>query len=220
MDDEALLARCRAVDPGAWSDAMDQLDLDGLVEGLALRSGQGGMCGFAVTARQVPGRLHDFDKADFAIGRIVDSVGAGQVLVIDVGGEPISSMGGLAAYSTRQRGAAGVLIDGACRDLHEIRDTGLWLASRHVSPRTGKGRLRTQQLGEPVRVGGITVAQGDLVSGDETGIVVVPRARLVDVLERAEAVLKLDRQVEERIKRGESFSGAAQATGYIPKRHS
>lgn len=218
MTEQELLIECAAVDTSTWSDALDQLDIKGLIEGLSQRSGTGRMCGFAITARQVPGQLHDFDKADFAVGVLVESTGPMSVLVIDVGGHPISTLGGLASYAAKRRGAGGVLIDGGCRDLEEIRATDLWLASRWVTPRTGKGRLRTQQLGETVVISGITVSQGDLIVGDDTGIVCIPRPRLAEVLERAKRILIVDRDVEARLRRGETFSAAAKATGYIPER--
>lgn len=218
MQEKELLEQCARIDTSTWSDALDQLDIAGVIEGLPQRSGAGRMCGFAITARQVPGHLHDFDKADFAVGVLVESTGPMNVLVIDVGGYPISTLGGLASYAAKQREAGGVVIDGGCRDLDEIRSTGLWLASRWVTPRTGKGRLRTQKLGEPVSVGGVSVAQGDLIVGDDTGIVAIPRARLLEVLERANRILSVDKDVEARLKRGESFGAAAKATGYIPER--
>ncbi|WP_353234822.1 RraA family protein [Diaphorobacter ruginosibacter] len=218
IQETALLEQCAAIDSSTWSDALDQLHIDGLIEGLPQRSGQGRMCGFAITARQVPGQLHDFDKADFAVNVLVESVGPVNVLVIDVGGQAISTLGGLASFGVTQRKARGVLIDGGCRDVDEIRATGLWLASRHVTPRTGKGRLRTQQYGESVTIGGVQVAQGDLIIGDDTGIVAVPRARLQEALDIAQRILAVDKDVEARIKGGETFDSAVKATGYLPQK--
>ena len=217
-DDANLLDQCAGIDSSTWSDALDQLGISGLIEGLPQRSGQGRMCGFAVTARQVPGQLHDFDKASFAVNVLVESVGQHDVLVVDVGGQPISTLGGLASFGVMQRGARGVLIDGACRDVEEIRETGLWLASRHVTPRTGKGRLRTQQYGESVVIGGTKVSQGDLIVGDDTGIVAIPRAILRETLDIANRIVAVDKDVESRIKGGESFDSAVKATGYLPKK--
>ncbi len=215
MIEEKILSRAGAIPVSTWADALDQLDVWGVVEGMVLRSGSGRICGFATTARQVPGRLHEFEKAEFAVGRIVSAAAPGRVLMVDVGGQPISTMGGLAAYGARQLGAAGVVIDGACRDVDEIRATGLWLASRHVAPTTGKGRLRMMPLGGPVQIGGITVRQDDLVVGDETGIVVVPRALVAEVLPRAEALALADAAVEARMHAGETFTEAGRATGYL-----
>jgi regulator of RNase E activity RraA len=83
-------------------------------------------------------------------------------------------------------------------------------------PTTGKRRLKLQPLGGTVSVGGIQVSQGDFVVGDDTGIVVVPRARLLEVLEQAERIVAIDERVKERIRAGESFGSAAAAAGYLP----
>lgn len=215
-NEQKLLARCAAIGVSSWSDALDELAINGVLQGITQRSGSGRMCGFAVTARQLSGRLGDFEKSDFAVGPLVAATGPGKVLMVDVGGAPISTLGGLASLAASKRGASGVVIDGACRDLDEIRATKLWLASRWVVPTTGKRRLKLQPLGGTVSVGGIQVSQGDLVVGDDTGIVVVPRARLLEVLEQAERIVAIDERVEERIRAGESFGSAAAAAGYLP----
>jgi regulator of RNase E activity RraA len=215
-DEQRLLARCTAIGVSSWSDALDELAIGGVLQGITQRSGSGRMCGFAVTARQLPGRLGDFEKSDFAVGRLVAAAGPGKVLMVDVGGAPVSTLGGLASLAASKQGASGVVIDGGCRDIDEIRATKLWLASRWVVPTTGKRRLKLQPLGGTVSVGGIEVSQGDLVVGDETGIVVVPRAKLLEVLEQAERIVAVDERVEAAIRAGESFGSAAAAAGYLP----
>jgi regulator of RNase E activity RraA len=215
-DEQKLLARCGKIGVSSWSDALDELDIEGVLQGLTQRSGSGRMCGFAVTARQQPGQLGDFEKSDFAVGQLVAASGPGKVLMVDIGGAPISTMGGLAALAASHQGASGVVIDGACRDLDEIRTTKLWLASRWVVPTTGKRRLKLQPLGGTVTIGGIRVSQRDLVVGDDTGIVVVPRAKLQEVLEHAERIVEVDERLEEKIRAGQSFGAAAAAAGYLP----
>ncbi len=216
--EDKLLARCAAIGVSSWSDALDELAIDGVLQGISRRSGSGRIAGFAVTARQLPGKLGEFEKADFAVGQLVAATGPGKVLMVDMGGAPISTLGGLASLAASKLGASGVVIDGGCRDIEEIRATKLWLASRWVVPTTGKRRLKLQSLGETISVGGIKVSQGDLVIGDDTGIVVVPRAKLADVLEQAERIVAIDKRVEERIRAGDSFGSAAAAAGYIPER--
>jgi len=219
-DEQRLLARCTAIGVSSWSDALDELAIGGVLQGITQRSGSGRMCGFAVTARQLPGRLGDFEKSDFAVGRLVAAAGPGKVLMVDVGGAPVSTLGGLASLAASKQGASGVVIDGGCRDIDEIRATKLWLASRWVVPTTGKRRLKLQPLGGTVSVGGIEVSQGDLVVGDETGIVVVPRAKLLEVLEQAERIVAVDERVEAAIRAGESFVRPPQPLDTFPHRNS
>jgi len=216
--EQKLLGRCAAITVSTWSDALDEFAINGVLQGITQRSGSGCIAGFAVTARHLTGKLGEFDKSDFAVGKLVAATGPGKVLLVDMAGAPISTLGGLASLAVSQRGASGVVIDGGCRDIEEIRATKLWLASRWVVPTTGKRRLKLQALGATVSVGGIEVSQGDLVVGDDTGIVVVPRAKLAEVLEQAERFVAIDERLEERIRAGESFGSAAAAAGYLPER--
>lgn len=213
-----LLARCARIATSTWSDALDTFGIGGVVEGITRRSGDQCIAGFAVTARQVAGELGQYDRADFAVGKLVAATGPGKVLMIDVGGMPVSTFGGIASTAAKLQGATGVIIDGACRDVDEIRAAGLWMASRWVSPRTGKTRLQLQELGQPVSIGSVHVQQGDLVVGDDTGIVVVPRAAMEKVLAEAERLLAIDHAVEKSVRAGNTFAQAAAAANYIPEK--
>jgi len=215
--EQTLLERCARMGSSTWSDALDALGIAGVVQGIEQRSGQGRMVGFATTARHACGAPGAFDRADFAAGKFVAAAGPGRVLMVDMGGASISTFGGLAAAAAKHQQAAGVVIDGGCRDVDEIRSTGLWLASRCVTPVTGKTRLKLQALGEPVAIGGVSVQEGDLVVGDETGIVVVPHADIARALEQAERILEIDLAVERGIQEGKSFGEAAAAADYIPE---
>ena len=210
-DPRALLQRCARIATGVWSDALDRAAIPGVLSGLPHRSGSGRCAGFAMTAQAEVRDLGGFELAEFGQDRMVASAGPTQVLVVAAGGAEVSMMGGIVALSARKRGIEGVLIDGACRDIEDIRATGLWVASRHVTPRTGKRRVRLDRFGAPVEIGGLRIQAGDLVVGDETGVVVVPRARLMDVLEAAERVLGTDNRIQDAVAAGASLSDAARA---------
>jgi regulator of RNase E activity RraA len=211
----ALLAEYRQIGTSTWSDAMDEIGVQGVVGGLVRRSGVGRFAGFAVTAKAKAGPLGSFKREAFAVGQMIDAAGPGQVLVIDVGGAEVSTFGGLASLAAKIKGIAAVLIDGACRDAEEIRETGLCLASRHVTPRSGKKRIEVETIGEPISIGGVSVAHGDLMVGDETGIVVIPRRHLENALAVARRMMSMDREIERAIRRGTSFRDAARNANYI-----
>lgn len=215
---KGLLARCVKIGSSTWSDALDTFGISGIVEGIERRSGDERIVGFAVTARQVVGELGQYDRADFAVGKLVAAAGPDRVLMIDVGGAPVSTFGGIASTAAKAQGATAVIIDGACRDVDEIQAVGLWMASRWVSPRTGKTRLQLQELGQQVTIGSVVVNEGDLVVGDDTGIVVVPRAEVEKVLVEAERMLEVDFAVEKGIKEGKTFAQAAVDANYIPEK--
>ena len=215
MDTVQLLQRCKTIGTSTWSDALDACGISGVVRGLVQRSGGGRFAGFAATARERAGALGSFPRAEFGVGKMIAAIAPGDVLMADVGGADISTFGGLAALATQKRGAAAVVIDGGCRDVEEIRATGLWLASRSVTPTTGKTRLKLESLGEPATIGGIPIKAGDLVVGDDTGIVVIPRGDLGRVLEAAEQMRATDAAIEQALHAGKSFSEAAAAAKYI-----
>ncbi len=214
MDTAELLRRCMTIGTSTWSDALDQCGISGVVRGLVQRSGRGRFAGFAVTARERAGALGSYPRAEFGVGKMIAAIEPGNVLMADVGGADVSTFGGLAALATQKR-AAGVVIDGGCRDVEEIRATGVWLASRSVTPTTGKTRLKLEALGEAVMIGGIPVKPGDLVAGDDTGIVVVPRGDLERVIDAAERMRATDAALERALHAGKSFSEAAAAANYI-----
>lgn len=201
-----LLHRCRAVATSTWSDALDSLSLRGVIPGLTLRSGSGRVAGWAVTVKETVGV---FPVEAFAVGDILELVQADSMLVVDLAGEPVSSFGGLAALAAVQKRAAGVIIDGACRDVEEIRETGLWLASRYVTPLSGKGRINVTSGNIAVTVCGAPVNPGDCIVGDETGIVCISSDRLTEVLDIAEDLTARDKQFAEALRAGESFRSAA-----------
>ena len=215
MHKPELLQRCKSIGTSTWSDALDACGISGVVRGLLQRSGRGRFAGFAVTARERAGELGSFPRADFGVGKMIAALEPGGVLMADLGGADVSTFGGLAALATKQRGAAAVVIDGGCRDVEEIRATELWVASRCVTPMTGKTRLKLESLNQPVRIGGISVEPGDLVISDDTGILVIPKSDLARVIEAAERMLATDAAVEKAIEAGKSFSEAAVAADYI-----
>ena len=207
--DDPLIARCQRIATSTWSDALDQLGIQGVVEGITPRTGADRIAGRAITIREEVQPLGAFPVEEFAVGRILQAATTGEVLVIDMGGAAVSTMGGLAAQAAAARGIAGVLIDGGCRDLEEIRTTALWVASRHVTPVSGKGRVRVTAINEPVYLGGIGVSQGDYIIADLTGIVVIAASRLRDALEIAEHLESQDGRFREAITAGRAFAEIA-----------
>jgi regulator of RNase E activity RraA len=122
---------------------------------------------------------------------LIDEAPRGSVIVISIeGGEPdVAVWGGLMTAGAVANGHAGALLDGAVRDLVEIRrDYGFPVYARDVSPGTTLGRYRTVASQVPVRVGGIVVHPGDIVVGDVDGVVIVPRARAPEVLAMAQEI--------------------------------
>jgi len=215
MDDRAGDIQRQAIAASTWSDALDACGIAGALAGLAWRSGTPPMAGRAVTVREAVGPLGSVPRSAFDVAGILGAAGPGQILVVSMDGAEVSTCGGLAARAAAARGIEGVLIDGGCRDLAEIRATGLKVASRHVTPLSGKGRARVVSLNEPVPCGGLTISTGDYVVADETGAVVVPAARFEEVLKTAADLHRRDEAFQRAIDSGESFGQIARALDHL-----
>lgn len=98
----------------------------------------------------------------------------GDVLAVDGGGyEDIALWGGLLTRAAIARGVVGIVIDGGCRDIAEIRDIGFPVFCRSVSPR-GPHKGFGGVIDGTVSVGGVAVSRGDILVGDDDGVTVIP----------------------------------------------
>ena len=108
----------------------------------------------------------------------------GSVIVVQVGDTDFAVAGGNVCAVAQQNGIAGFVVDGAIRDLGEIRAMRFPVFARGIMPKPGEKKVATP-AGEPASCGGVLVELGDLVVADEEGIVVVPSERIEDTLSAA-----------------------------------
>jgi 3-hexulose-6-phosphate synthase/6-phospho-3-hexuloisomerase len=156
------------------------------------------MIGPAVTARTLNG---DWAKPVQAI----DLAKPGDVIVIDAQGGQEAVWGELASHSCKVKGVAGVVIDGAIRDVDTIRAIGFPAFARHVVPNAGdpKGFGETQV---EIRCGGQRVRPGDWVIGDDSGVVVVPQEEAHEIANRGVEVKEQEDRLREEINKGSTLS--------------
>jgi len=140
----------------------------------------------------VKGPTSEFVPPQHAL-EAIDESPAGSVIVIATGGEAdVAVWGGLMTAGAVANGHAGAVLDGAVRDVTEIRrDYDFPVFARSVSPGTTLGRFKTLSSNVPVICGGIEVHPGDIIVADIDGVVVVPR-------EHAEAVLRMAQEIDAR----------------------
>jgi 4-hydroxy-4-methyl-2-oxoglutarate aldolase len=132
----------------------------------------------------------------------------GDVLVVQ-GVEGISSMGGIAAAIATRQGEAGVIVDGAVRDLESSRDLGLPIWARGATPITGKWRVETVGINVEVTICAIKVRPGDLVVADATGVCFIPNAVIADVLATAQAIAQDEDRRQKLIAAGTPITALA-----------
>ncbi len=156
------------------------------------------MVGRALTVHTVNG---DWAKPVEAI----DRAKPGDVIVVDACGGEIAVWGELASWSCKTKGVAGVVIDGAARDIDSIIDMGFPCFSRHIASNAGEPK-GYGGIGHEIVCGGVTVRSGDWIVGDESGVVVIPQEHAVEVANRSIDVMERENRLREEIKKGGTLS--------------
>jgi len=147
--------------------------------------------GPAVTVRTLPG---DWAKPVEAI----DIAGEGDVLVIDACGLPPAVWGELASESAANKKLAGVIVHGAIRDTADIRKLKLPVWFTHVTSHAGDPH-GLGEINQPITVGGQRICPGDWIVADDDGVMVLPKARAVEMANRAADVLEAENRIRAEI---------------------
>jgi 4-hydroxy-4-methyl-2-oxoglutarate aldolase len=130
----------------------------------------------------------------------------GDVLVIAANGGSRAVFGELFATEARRRGLAGIVADGFCRDLRGLRGIGLPVFARGTTPRSGTTVSRAA-LGATIACGGVVVSAGDVVFGDDDGLLIATAERIAAALETAELIGRSERAILAAQARGEALHG-------------
>ncbi|MCL1904670.1 MAG: orotidine 5'-phosphate decarboxylase [Methanomassiliicoccaceae archaeon] len=171
----------------------------GIIKGLVPHIAPGQrMVGRALTVQTANG---DWAKPVEAIDRAKE----GDVIVISVGGGDVAVWGELATESAKVMGVRGVVIDGAIRDIDDIRASGFPSFSKYVVPNAGEPK-GYGGIGIEVTIGNQTVRTGDWIIGDENGLIVVPKEHAVEVANRSIDVHEREDRTREEIRRGSTLS--------------
>jgi RraA family protein len=171
------------------------------------RPGKQTMAGTAVTARSRGG-----DNLTYL--RALEFCRPGDVLVIDAGGDLNNAVvGGILSFYAAHVGVAGVVIDGAVRDVAEIRERDFPVYARGVTHR-GPYKDGPGEINVPISVGGMVVNPGDVVVGDQDGLLAIPQQGIEELIEKALAHLQAEAKTIRAMKEGRwdhSFIDALEA---------
>lgn len=171
------------------------------------------MAGPAFTLRNIPARedlgmTPDFNNLSNVQRIAVERVGAGEVLVIDARGDTrAASLGNILATRIKQRGAAGIVTDGAFRDTPVFRAIDLPTYARGQSPNISSTVHHPVDINVPIACGGVAVLPGDVVVGDAEGVIVIPRALAEEVARDAEAQERREAFILSKVEGGSSIVG-------------
>src|SRR5947209_9705611 len=174
---DGLAARLARLDTCGVSDALDRLEVTGAVQGLRPMWPCPRIAGQVITVRLR--RAEHGEHAPRHLGTAaMEAGGPGSVIVIEHHDrDDAAGWGGILSLAARIKGIEGVIIDGTCRDVDDSRDAGFPVYARAATPVTARGRIVEASMGEPVRIGDLTVQPDDFVIADWSGAVFVSAAR-------------------------------------------
>jgi regulator of RNase E activity RraA len=135
----------------------------------------------AVSVTEIPARPYELEIA------AVDAAQLGDVILVDAGNDQSSAFWGeLLTTACMYKQVAGVVMTACTRDMWKIRTLGFPVFGIGYHPADSKGRVDVVSVGDPVTIGGVQARRGDLVLGDEDGVVIIPQEAIAETLRLAE----------------------------------
>lgn len=160
----------------------------------------GAMIGTALTVRTAPGD-------NLFIHKALELIRPGDVLVVDGGGEESRALiGEIMSFIASSRGAAGAVIDGAIRDAGALAKSDFPVYAR-VANHRGPYKNGPGEINVPVSIGGLIIEPGDIVVGDEDGVVAFPQSIAAELLIATRAQEKREAEIMQSIREGR-YTGA------------
>jgi len=210
MATDENIQRASRLDATALSDALDRLGIAGQCLGIKPLDHRFRLTGRAFTLLYGPA-----GTPPGTVGDYIDDVAPGGVVVLDNGGrENATVWGDILTWVAHERGIAGTVIDGACRDTSLSLELSYPIYSRSYSMRTGKDRIQVESVGGPVNIGDARVHPGDILRGDSDGVVVIPQAHENAVLDAAEEIDAIEDEIRRAVRSGMSLREARRQHGY------
>ena len=205
-----LLERARSRTTAGLSDALDRLGIAGQVAGVRPMHPSARLCGPAYTVKYRP-----VEESGETVGDYIDDVPEGNVVVIDNQSRTDCTVwGDILTETAHRRGTAGTVIDGACRDAMWSARIRYPVFALRTWMRTGKDRVTVDAVQTRVQVGGVSIEAGDIVIGDGDGIVVLPRTRILEIVELAESIESTEEMIRVAVRAGERLDAARTRYGY------
>ena len=215
-DPAALVAAYRHVEVASVSDAIEQL----LGQRMYLSHKMQPIfpthfAGLALTVRLEKQENHDSHAVDGML-EAIDKGEKDSVYVMSIqDGADMAGMGGLMGTAMAAREFSGAVIDGAVRDTAYLRKIGFPVYSSGVTPSTLVGHYRFVGSQVPVTIDGVSIHPGDIIAADNDGVVIVPRARAVDVLILAQQLDFKEHSMYPLIEKMKSVTAAVKQFGRL-----
>jgi RraA family protein len=191
--DAAQVERARKIPDAVVGDVANRLQ--GCIAGFTQYGRVKKFAGPALTVKVRPGDNLFLHKA-------LDLAKPGDVIVVDAGGALNTAIiGAMMSSYAKTRGIEALVIDGAIRDVEELAAVDFPVAARGATP-NGPYKTGPGEIGYAIACGGLSIAPGDLLIGDQDGVIVIPRNEVAAILGLAEAKHKLEQSWEVEIAAG------------------
>jgi RraA family protein len=192
--DAASVERARKIPVAVVGDSSNRLQA--FAAGYVQYGGRKKFAGPALTVRVRPGDNLFLHKA-------IDLAQPGDVIVVDAGGALNTAIvGAMMSNYAKSRGVEAMIIDGAIRDVEELAALDFAVVGRGATP-NGPFKTGPGEIGYPISCGGLSIAPGDLLIGDQDGVLVLPRSVASAVLGPAEEKHKMEQAWEVQIAAGQ-----------------
>lgn len=203
---DPFIPRLARLDCCAVSDALDKLNLTGVVTVLPQRSSTRRIAGRAITVKLVAK-----EQAPAVTGpprhlgtTAIESGGPGNVIVVEQRtGIEAGSWGGILSLAAKLRGIEGIVADGPVRDIDEARAYDLPIYARGLTARTARGRIAEAATDVDVRIDEITVSPGDYVLADNSAVIFIRAADIEQVIAAAEDIAAREAAMAKSLLAGE-----------------
>jgi len=192
------------------SDALDRFGISGGCQGIVPLVSGVKMVGTAYTVRYIP-----IGAVKGTVGDYIEDVLPGDVIVLDNNARTDCTVwGDILTVTAKIKGVSGTVIDGVCRDLPTILRERYPIFTRGRFMMTGKDRVMVGETQAVISIGKVQVKPGDLLVGDDSGVVVVPQEMAKKVLEAAQAIEEAENSIVEAVRGGMSLTEARKKFGY------
>lgn len=200
-------------DSAEISDALDSLHIESVLVGIQPLLPGMKIVGPVFTVKYKP--YHERPEYFKSAGDYIDNVPPGAVILVDnEGRDDCSTWGDILTQVALQKGVAGTVIHGSCRDVHIIRDLAYPVFTKAITMRSGKNRVYKAYEQIELQIGLVHIKPGDIIFADNCGVLVIPQQHINTVIARATNIRQTEELIINSIKSGMNLESARKLHRY------
>ncbi len=208
-----FIQKLQQFDTAEISDALDSCGIEGALLGIKPISTGMKLIGPAFTVKYLS--YNEKQKEFKDAGNYIDDVPENSVIVIDNEGRlDCTTWGDILTQVAIMRKIAGTVVNGAVRDVEFIRQSSYPLYASSIYMRSGKNRVYKSDQQCELTINGVTIQSADIIFGDDNGILVIPKNRLIEVIEKAGNIKETEKSIIDAVKSGMKLENARKIYRY------